>query len=135
MTTARHGLVLTLGMAMVVSAPVGVATAQTPRISPPPPCRAVGRAPGIELIQRPTPAGIAVAVLPLEARLSSDDQVHLPWAITGGISHGLSALPGVAAPTRGSIERASAEAAGRFDEFARLAGAKLVVTGVITSTR
>jgi Flp pilus assembly protein TadD/TolB-like protein len=135
MTTARHWLLQTLGIATAVNATVRGANAQTPRISPPPPCRAVGRAPVIELIEQPTPTGIVVAVLPLEARLSSDNQVHLPWAVAGGISNGLSALPGVAAPTRGSIERASAGAAGRFDEFARLTGARLVVTGVVTSTR
>ena len=131
---ARRRLILALSIA-AVPASMARLEGQTPRISPPPPCRALGRAPVIELIERPTPTGIVVAVLPLEARLSSDNQVHLPWAVAGGISNGLSALPGVAAPTRGSIERASAGAAGRFDEFARLTGARLVVTGVVTSTR
>lgn len=117
-----------------LGAPVG---AQTPRIAPPPPCRVDGRTAYTELVSRPIiPRGTTiVAVMPLDARLSDGGQVHLPWAFARGVTTGVAALPGVDAPTEGSIERASLESAGRLDEFAERLGAKLVVYGTMVSQR
>ena len=121
------GVVLATGLPMELGG-------QTPRIAPPPPCRADGRVPVAELQRRPV-SGTLVAVLPLEARLTVAAQVHLPWALATGIAQRISELPGVTAPSRGTTERASGNAAGRFDEFAHLLGAKLVVSGAVGSER
>ena len=110
--------------------------AQTPRIAPPPPCRA-GRTSVPDLSVRPASASGAsvVAVMPLDARLSDDSQVHLPWAFARGVANGVAALPGTIVPTQGTTERATAEAAGRLDEFIERIGARLVVSGTVVSQR
>ena len=119
-----------------VAVPTAHVGAQTPRIAPPPPCRADGRTPFADLIARPASSGsTVVAIIPLDARLSDGSQVHLPWAFSRGVGDGLAQLPGVVTPTEGSTERASAEAAGRLNEFAVLTGARLVVSGTLVSQR
>lgn len=124
---------LMFGAMLAAGVPTGV-SAQTPRIAPPPPCRADVRGTAAELQARPG-SGTLVAVLPFEARLTVASQVHLPWALAEGISERIGELPGVTAPSRGTTERASANAAGRFGEFAELLRAKLVVTGSIGTNR
>ena len=110
--------------------------AQTPRIAPPPPCRADGRPAFADLVDRPRSTATTIAVMPLDARLSDGSQVHLPWALSRGLADGLTRLPGVVAPTEGSVaERASLESAGRLDEFATILGAKLIVSGTMLSQR
>ena len=127
------------GTAVVASAlaqTAEAAFAQTPRLAPPPPCRTDGRVPLAELGVSPKQAGdIVVAVLPPDARLTDGSQVHIPWALGRGVSRRLSSFVGITAPTSGTIERASAEAAGRTDRLAEMLGAKLVVTSSVFSQR
>ena len=123
-------------IACAVALPAAHLGAQTPRIAPPPPCRVDGRTAFADVIARPASNnGTVVAVMPLDARLSDGSQVHLPWAFARGVANGVSQLPGVVTPTEGTTERASAEVAGRLDEFAGIMGAKLVVSGTILSQR
>jgi tetratricopeptide (TPR) repeat protein len=73
--------------------------------------------------------------MPLDARLSEDGQVHLPWAFEKGVANAIAALPSTLVPTQGTTERASAESAGRLDEFIDRIGARLVVFGTVVSQR
>jgi tetratricopeptide (TPR) repeat protein len=125
---------LMLGFVLAAAWPVALAS-QSPRIAPPPPCRADGRVTVTDLAQRRVPNGTYVAVLPLESRLTTGSQIHLPWALTTGIAERVGELPGVTTPSRGTTERASADAAGRFAEFAQILGAKVIVAGFIGSDR
>ena len=113
------------------------AGSQTPRIAPPPPCRVDGRTAFADLLanRASSASGTIVAVMPVDARLSDDSQVHLPWAFARGVARGITALPGVDVPTEGTTERASLEASGRLDDFASLVGARLVVTATVVSQR
>jgi len=125
-----------LQAAILCAGAVARVGAQTPRIAPPPPCRADGRTTFADLIARPASTSTTVvAIIPLDARLSDGSQVHVPWAFSRGVGDGVAQLPGVVAPTQGTTERASAEAAGRLDEFAALTGAKLIVSGTLVSQR
>ena len=132
--TAVRTCVLALSALLATGLSEGL-VAQTPRVAPPPPCRADGRVAVAQLTQGRQPTGPVVAVLPLEARVSAPSQVHLPWALAVGISDRISELPGIIVPSRGSTERASAGAAGRFDEFAQILAAKLVVAGSVGTER
>jgi Tfp pilus assembly protein PilF len=90
----------------------------------------------VSLAARPTPPNVPVIVLlPFEARLSDVSQVHLPRAIAAGVSRRLSPLAGVSVPTAWSTERSWAAAGGRIDTLGEMLGAKLVVTGTVTSQR
>ena len=129
----RPAAVVILFSAAVVS----MVAAQTPRIAPPPACRAVGSGSLVALASRQVAPNNApmVAILPLEARLSDVSQVHLPTAIAEGVSRRLAPLPGVVVPTQWSTERAWADAGGRIDRLDTLLGSRLIVTGTITSQR
>ena len=112
------------------------AGAQTPRIAPPPPCRAVGTGPLVALTVRPpVPNAAVVVMLPLEARIAEVSQVHLASAVAVGVADRLQAVPGVVVPTAWSTERAWAEAGGRIDRLGEMLGARYVVTGTVTSQR
>jgi len=133
MTAIRRSM-LAFGTALAAVIP-RVSPAQTPRVAPPPPCRVDGRVTVAELAQRRLGSGAFVAVLPVESRLTAGSQIHLPWALAVGISERVAELPGVTAPSRGSTERAAADAAGRFSEFAEILGADLVVAGHVGTDR
>ena len=112
------------------------AGAQTPRIAPPPPCRATGSGAVVALTELSrTPNVPVVVVLPLEARLSDGSQVHLASSVSAGVVERLDPLPGVSVPTAWSTERAWAEAGGRVDRLAGLLGARFVITGLVQSQR
>jgi TolB-like protein len=112
------------------------AAGQTPRIAPPPPCRAVGSGALVALAGRPpAPNAPVVVILPLEARIAEVSQVHLASAVAVGVADRLHAVPGVVVPTAWSTERAWADAGGRIDRLGEMLGARYVMTGTVTSQR
>ena len=120
-----------------IATAVAQASAQTPRVAPPPPCRVDGRTPFAELLNRPSPpsGSTVVAIMPVDARLSDASQVHLPRAFAHAVAQGVESLPGVVTPTEGTTVRAALDAAGRLDDFAERLGARLVVSAAILSQR
>ena len=127
------------GVLRPLAAVVGTAVtvgAQTPRIAPPPPCRATGTGSLVALTERvQTPNDAAVAILPLEARIGDVAHVHLAQTVASGVADRLRVASTVFVPTAWSTERAWADAGGRIDRLGDMLGARYVLTGLVTSQR
>ena len=121
---------------LVVAVMAGALGAQTPRFAPPPPCRA-DAVPGLaSLLSRPeSPRQPVIAILQLEARLTDDSHAHVAWALAERVRARLIGSSAVVVPTRGTTERAWAEAGGRPEHLTTSLGASLVVTGLVSSER
>src|SRR5687767_10387798 len=98
---------------LVVAVMAGVMQAQTPRFAPPPPCR-VDAVPALaSFLSPPESRQPVIAILQLEARLTNDAHAHLAWALAERVRARLTGLSSIVVPTRGTTERAWAQAGGR----------------------
>lgn len=109
--------------------------AQTPRVTPPPPCRA-GTAIALRPAGRTGDSNSGTfAVMMFESRVTDPSDAHLAWALSTQIAKRLDATPGATVETRGTVERAWAESGARTDRLLEILGDRFAITGDVIPQR
>jgi tetratricopeptide (TPR) repeat protein len=110
---------------------------QTPRLTPPPPCRAPAADSAQWLGLRPASRSgtIGLAVLELQSRVLDASQAHLAWAVTTALRSGMTTIPGARVESPGTVERAFASVGGRIDSLVSVLGDDYVVSGDVGPQR
>jgi len=111
--------------------------AQTPRVAPPPPCRA-GPADTALLaaVQRASRRGATnIAVLEFDSQVMDASRVHLAPAITARVRSRLASLDGVYVESRGTVERVSSALAGGVDSLLSSLGDQFAIVGDVIPQR
>ena len=129
------GLLLTL-VAAAAAAPRAL-LAQTPRLTPPPPCKASPADTAIlTAVRAPTRRSVtSVAVLEFNSRVMDASRSHLAPAVTAQLRSRLAEIPGVVVETRGTVERVFNAAGGRIDSLQSSLGDQFAVLGDVIPQR
>jgi tetratricopeptide (TPR) repeat protein len=114
-----------------------VLLAQTPRVTPPPPCRAAPADTSLlNLVRASARRGFtSVAVLEFDSRVMELSRAHLAPAITAQLRSRLATVAGVAVESRGTVERVFLASAGRVDSLLSILGDRYAVVGDVIPQR
>lgn len=138
-SVSLFGAVALLSTAPLVASPLAsrALLAQTPRITPPPPCRAT--ATDTTLVATPRASArrgvTSVAVLEFDSRVMDESQSHLAPAITAQLRSRLATIDGVAVESRGTIERVFSASGGRVDSLLSVLADQYAVVGDVIPQR
>ena len=130
------GLPVTI-IAGATTSSAGRLVAQTPRLTPPPPCRAPGADTALVASVRASARRgfTSVAVLEFDSRVMDERRSHLAPAITAQLRSRLATIPAVAVESRGTVERVFASSGGRIDSLLSVLGDQFAVTGDVIPQR
>ena len=114
-----------------------VLLAQTPRLTPPPPCRASAADTAVlaSLRTGTRRSATSVAVLEFDSRVMDTERSHLAPAVTAQLRSRLAEIPGVMVETRGTVERVFNASGGRIDSLQSSLGDELAVVGEVIPQR
>jgi tetratricopeptide (TPR) repeat protein len=133
--------VIAAGLLVTFTA-TGVATprsalAQTPRLTPPPPCRVAPADTAVLASARVDGRRdvTSIAVLEFDSRIVDARRSHLASAVTAQLRTRLAAIRGVAVESRGTVERRFSAAGGRIDSLLSALGDQYAVVGEVIPQR
>ena len=138
MSSWRHPVLAVLSSAALLGSFALPAHGQTPRITPPPPCRATPADTALLITARASGErrGVtSIAVLQFDSRVADPSTAHLAPAITGRLRSRLAAITGVSVETAGTVERAFASSGGRVDSLLSVLSSQYAIVGEVIPQR